>query len=813
MAKQRNCTAWQRPQSGGSPASSDRGWPTIVQRWRRRGRWLQRLWLLAMAIWLPLATPLALVSAQVQPGDLRGELRAAFGPLGAARAELPRERFDLDALALQLAFEEPADLIDHVRRHVRFEPYHGVLRGAEGALVSGAGNSYDQALLLARLLSSAGYDVEIWRANLDPQQTGQLLEQVHPASAEAPFLPPAVQLTEVAQAELASRVEQLSASLIEDVERFEALLLERVALGGDPLERVAAAAADYAFVVYRLGATEPWREAHPVWGSAGAPWGTLAVIERFEGEIPPELQHRLAFRVLVERRLGDELSVVPISDAWERPVANMFGVALTYTNFPDGLVPEDGAEVSLELLESFAADTAFFYPFFEEELPAGAKAFDLMGNVLEPDEAASTAARLFQTLAGNVAGAAGLLGGLGVAAPEPTGPVAALTAQWLEFELISPGGASLVHRRTVFDRMLPEARSEGRIAIDPSIEDNQVIAALATVHTFMVDTGRYSQDYLTDVRLALLAEQLAYADGLLEALTAGTAFDAPSSSSNALLERIAPLSLLQTFSAAPLPEGIISYRPAPALAVISQPLGGPASLVDVVANPRWSLSRAEGGLRFEAAATLRAGVWETRTEVLALHPRLAPQVVAMAAFADASQAAQLIPAGAGAEALAGHQLSLPTQVAVAEDLARGYAVVLPGSLSGSEWGWWRVDPLTGETLGRGGDGRGAAKTEYVQQLEQAFLVGGLFLAATRTLASCSVAGSGAAYACCVVENIILSAALYGTGLALAYFAVPAVLIFGALDIGVGTTAMVAGMLGVTVICGGVAGLCRVTSLL
>lgn len=68
---------------------------------------------------------------------------------------------DLDALGLELAFEEPEGIAAWVAENVAYEAYVGVLRGAEGTLVARAGNALDQALLLARLLTDAGYDARI----------------------------------------------------------------------------------------------------------------------------------------------------------------------------------------------------------------------------------------------------------------------------------------------------------------------------------------------------------------------------------------------------------------------------------------------------------------------------------------------------------------------------------------------------------------------------------------------------------------------------------------------------------------------------
>src|SRR5690554_2555772 len=80
---------------------------------------------------------------------------------------LDRTLFDVDALAFELAFEEPEGIRDWLSGHVAYQPYRGVLRGADGTLQAGAGNSFDQSLLLQQLLGAAGYDTRIVIGELD----------------------------------------------------------------------------------------------------------------------------------------------------------------------------------------------------------------------------------------------------------------------------------------------------------------------------------------------------------------------------------------------------------------------------------------------------------------------------------------------------------------------------------------------------------------------------------------------------------------------------------------------------------------------
>lgn len=65
-----------------------------------------------------------------------------------------------------------------VRDEIRYEAYEGKLRGARGTLWEGAGNSADQAALLAALLEISGYSVSYQHGSLDQQHALKLIKQM-----------------------------------------------------------------------------------------------------------------------------------------------------------------------------------------------------------------------------------------------------------------------------------------------------------------------------------------------------------------------------------------------------------------------------------------------------------------------------------------------------------------------------------------------------------------------------------------------------------------------------------------------------------
>ena len=98
---------------------------------------------------------------------------------------LPPETWELEALALELAFDLPA-MHAFVRDHVAFDPYPGVLRGAQGTLSARAGNAWDQALLLHALVEASDYEARFAFGTLDDAAVAALLAAA-PTGARAPL--------------------------------------------------------------------------------------------------------------------------------------------------------------------------------------------------------------------------------------------------------------------------------------------------------------------------------------------------------------------------------------------------------------------------------------------------------------------------------------------------------------------------------------------------------------------------------------------------------------------------------------------------
>ena len=98
--------------------------------------------------------------------------------LGAGEETLaPYEGKDLD------------DIFNRVATGVRYEPYSGILRGSIGTAVARSGNAADQSMLLAELLRRAGYRVRYARGQLSDQNVDAVIRGMYPPTLNVEKLP------------------------------------------------------------------------------------------------------------------------------------------------------------------------------------------------------------------------------------------------------------------------------------------------------------------------------------------------------------------------------------------------------------------------------------------------------------------------------------------------------------------------------------------------------------------------------------------------------------------------------------------------
>lgn len=653
------------------------------------------------------------------------------------RTHIDRSQFDLEALLDKLDYD-PERVIRFVTGEIHFEQYQGLLRGAQGTLMSRAGNALDQAVLLASLLKNAGFDARVVHGNLQDGGAARLVAQM--TVARRPEPPPLdwrglkETLEKMAlEAGLdADRVRAALAPLVHppsvdppvsfsDLEFFERshaeaqeivdLLKEAgISVGANESgHELIAEARDYFWLEWKRGPASSWQPIHPAFTDRKH-WPTdLEAIEVFRDRVPAELQHRFRLESIVEQQLGKRTKTHQLMEPWERPVANLVGRTMTYVNLPDRLTSREGFDDPTASIR----DSTYFIPLLNGGLPKAVVAFDMDGNVVPPDALVGGYAGLFKELSGKAAKALSSLAGLGDSqADVADADVVRLASHHIDFVFIAPDGRETRVRRTVFD----EAYS------GVSGESESVKRRLSEELSFMIAAGRYPAAYVTDQALQRTLD----GRGVLE-LAVDHAFLPErevriSKAKGGQLSWGYHMELLSLFDAGIASEpATLSYRAQPSLIAHRRELrigDDVRAVVDIVRNVRRTYRGRASDLVADPVAAIHAGVWETWAESAV--PTGAGEVLATAANLIERAREQGVPIRVlkPAEADLVDEIELPadSRQAIERDLRSGYHVVAPiRPLSESkDWGlWYRVNITSGETLGMIGSGMGATATEYV----------------------------------------------------------------------------------------------------
>jgi hypothetical protein len=620
----------------------------------------------------------------------------------------------LGALALSLGFDLER-IFRFVADEIRYEPYAGILRGAEGALDAGAGNSLDQALLLRALLDASGITHRFARGSLDEAAAARLAEAALMDVAEA------TEATEVAMgggpvpahvdvsqrvaadpadpAELASIEAAAQAALqMSETHVADSVALVTTALGeaGITLEDGAPMSLDSllppgettAHTWVQVAQGPDWLDLDPTLGPAAVPGDALAEAEVTLTSLPDELRHVVRFEVLLERVRGDGLETIPIIQ-YEGFADELSGESITLAHIQPSAVHQLGVTVSR--LSGEARLT--YYPILT--VPEGTVvstdgvSFGVQGGELD----------VFDT-----------------STPVPSAIAdGEASGEWLAVTIESPDAEPVTARRPVFDRVPVETR----FGAQPSAADVQPIelvpwadsggldfAPLLGTDAFAISTGSANQPDMLALAIAPSMDMIRVLAGSYLGLRDGVA-------AHSIVDH----------GAAPFIDrpGVVSYS----IDVDSE--GGELTLASGVDLWHRSLGAlpTRGSTSSRARHNLVAGVVEHVAERLAIE----------AFMEDADRGARSVSVSTvfGMAADAGVPIlvlrrDVPSTVSFApqtralieEALRAGDTVIVPAEpvhLGGRDrLGWWRVDPVTGVTSDMMDDGTGSAMTEMTPLL-------------------------------------------------------------------------------------------------
>ena len=638
---------------------------------------------------------------------------------------------DPAALAQRLG-SNPSAALAWVANETRLIPYKGSLRGPVGTLLDRAGSSLDRARLLAELLSRNGYEVRFARASLSPDVARTYL----PAAAPPPRALPTV--AGFSPDEVLARHPRLDsanfraqiAAIVEASAREDPLVADvsRMADGlamilGQPgtasaINRWIDAATDYWWVQVHDGPV--WRDLDPAGPSARTPDAIFN-----QDAIPSDLFHTVTFRISIEKMTPGGLAETVVQQRSMR-VADLAGLPVKLSFRPGSIdisVTAGGSASSGESLPGRLAQEQVWVP----GLVVGSEivvdnVLTVWGEVIPYSEATLAGlakqiadkgagpGQLGNSIGGGFFGAGGALDRIGESKPESKPDV--LTAVFLDIIVQVPGEPATVHRREVWDRLGPAARAAGVSALSPL--DDGARLARARLLTSEFEFLCLNADFLTPVVFDNLISAIRERGGaLVEAVAAGVA--GTEVSVNPPTKPVAQEVTLFVMRQAGLLPDMSGFRVRPNI-VASRHLSrfgdatnlGEQTRFDIVANEREVVATpAEAFVQ-----RLKMGVADTLAET---------EAVGDTARANtATRYREDLGRGTGWSVvrrpdlarLATAGLSSDVVARLDSELANGRLVIAPSEYRNDiDFVWWRIDPVTGTSLGIGPDGTGQTAGE------------------------------------------------------------------------------------------------------
>ena len=597
-----------------------------------------------------------------------------------------------------------------VSDEIRYEPYSGILRGARGTLASRAGNSADQALLLAALLEASLLPVRFAIGELNGDAAEALLTGAEtdadstreqwldalagavPGSESLPaqLTPEQAEQLERAMADGDSVVAWAQDQLQRTVSMITSELKEAGVEFGDGMTPMPdSERARHIWV--QLAATADWVDLDPTMPGA-SPGVALTTVDVTLAELPEDMAHQVELAVIGETLVGDTLTERRLVGYSERADV-LAGLPIAITNTDPEALTALGVSVAGAL-----SGGASYVPV-----------------IIVGEDAVVGANPIYLTTQADS-------GAIEPAGPEffDAGPLAGqTTAEWVELTIRSPEAEPVVVRRELFDLIGPSRRSMGGISVAdlapvhridiPDGPQAQALPALAT-HWITVSTGSPSRhdaimsiDPVEDPRAGALMSQAHH----LMTMAMGSEIAAPAG--------------LRPFIDAP---NVVAYS------LIMLPPGDDDRFAESGLDI-WHRSHGVGavkGVTSSLSSAVAAGVLAHVAErAIGGDAKHDQDASAMPAFASVGAIFDIAKARGipwrvlhGVGATSGLPWSDDAKIRLERSLAAGWFAVAPERPvsigTRDRVGWWLVDPKTGRTMDELDDGRGANLTEYIAKV-------------------------------------------------------------------------------------------------
>jgi hypothetical protein len=417
-----------------------------------------------------------------ESGVTADKLESYFSAIEDALTRIPRDTFDPEAI-VQKAGQDPVKLFEWVRDETSLVPYQGSLRGFVGVLMDRRGNSLDRALLVHELLRLAGNEVRLASGQLSPEKAQEVVrksgsEKQAPLNQDQGFsLQDQRKLLEFMVQKYQLQEDNLPSLLAQSQE-------ERQKLGRELSERAKEQTSEILQIMKDQQKAPPKRQAGSAsdalvnhwwvqWEKDGEwvdldptfpnlrPGDKLVEAENTcaPEDLEEELYHAIVIRAIAEQWKEGQLEERTIIEHRLVP-STLIGKPIVLRQTPLNWPSDEqlfGARNPMEALKTAVLRQKQWKFVLEIDGQAVAESYlNAQGEVTEEPAAEGSKKDESEGPAG------GLLGGLagGEDRKSSKANAACLTAEWLEYEIHSPGQPVRSFRRKVFDLLGPSVRAK-----------------------------------------------------------------------------------------------------------------------------------------------------------------------------------------------------------------------------------------------------------------------------------------------------------------------------------------------------------------
>ncbi len=687
------------------------------------------------------------------------QLERAFDALEDLAAGIRRDTFDPEAI-LDLVDPEIEPLFEWVRDNTALVPYRGALRGPVGVLMDRVGNSMDRALLLDTLLRLVGYETRLANGRLLPEAARDLLAFARQLPEEE-VLEESAATEERALADLRSYAAEfglderrlldahresarLRRDLLEESRKRVRTQTEFLAeLIGAPSEsaveavqkRQLATLEDHWWVQVQDG--RRWIDLDPSYPTAPMGWAptvarrTVAV----EGitELNREDLHTVQIRLILECWQDGSLTEHTLLESAPLLPADSIGKPLALHHLPVEW-PSELDLLGRADLGSTLLETATRQDFWVPVLAVGSErvasqAFRSSCELSPASEALDAMAQVGKSIERKARGLAGAVAALGGSAEEGAGGQGApgrITAEWIEYEIRTPGEEPERVRRQIFDLIGTEARHDPVGDLPPGREKpTWPLALIGKTDLLLLGSGlspAFVEERVTSALLALRAPVRTLLEGGLdvETLEALPNLEIPAIEllALALLRRQPGTTQLKTFVERP---NVVAFHRQ--LELVGDDELATIQAFDIVTNrvgavergadSAWRARLAQGVIDSNAEALLAAALCDRSTSSAECRPRNNLADVLSARPSRGQWA--VVRSRDDLDRLAGGA-SRSEVIRLEEAMGEGTWLVTPSPGESPDWTrghWWRVDPVRGDALTIDDRGWGSVATEYL----------------------------------------------------------------------------------------------------